>query len=220
MPGTSHSGYKNFRSCSAELARISSQPKTTCNGMRIGFGYTKSLISNTMPPKKDSTGVIFLKLKRQSSAYFVRISKKDTVLQLKNVLADMINQTGGLRLVDKPIPINDVMDVMNDQNIDIPKVGLNDNSDSEMDNDVADTTDNKNDTELNQTGINDPNIVKVSFEDLSLGAFEDQNNIYNTNIGEFTYEDTDKLESLPLQEFNIIPFKYKDEKFELFKPLD
>lgn len=173
-----------------------------------------------MAPKKDTKDVIFLKLKRQSSAYFVTISKGETVLQLKNLLVAMINQTGGLRITDKPIPINDVMDIMNDSYLEVPEIGLNDSSDSETNSNTNEENENKNSTGSAQTELSDPNLVKVDVKDITLGMFEDQINIYTTQPTELEIDDTAKIESLSLQDFNIIPFRYKDEKFEIFKPLD
>lgn len=175
-----------------------------------------------MPPKKDSGNLLFLKAKRQASTYFVGISKKDTVNQLKNVLVDMINQSGGLKLDDSPVPMNDDLEQINDQQMVVPKIGLNDSSDSEEENHDAgkNQNDDSNDAKSDDTEMNDPNRVKLTVDEITLGSFDNMNNIYSSNVSELTIEDGTKIETLFLQDFALIPFKYKDENFNIFKPQD
>lgn len=136
----------------------------------------------------------------------------------------MINSTNGIKLNDQPVSLDSV-DAMNtildNPNIEVPKIGLND-SDSENDDDGIENGNvvKDNDVEDKSVGteLNDNAQIEVSVTDVCLGTFDDINDIYRSKITELDTSDETKIDKLNLQDFVSIAFRYKDEEFRIYKP--
>lgn len=175
-----------------------------------------------MPPKKTNTDLVILKLKRQSSTYILDLNVKDTVATIKEKLVVLINSTNGLKIIDNPISLDLQSSLEHneaDKDIAIPKIGLNDSSDSDSNNDNNDDDDDlNNDTKSTATEINNNSNIRVTTDDIFLGKFENSNDIYDSKIIEFDELDSTKLGKLQLQDFTTFAFKLKSEDFKIYKP--
>lgn len=134
--------------------------------------------------------------------------------EIKNQLVEMINCTNGLKLNDEAVKLSDedLLDKLPD--VEVPKIGL-DSSDSE----AEDTSNNNNSIESAETEINDFTRIQITADDITLGLFQDVNDIYESKINELDLTDNDiKISQLELSNFSVVAFKYKDEKFSIYKP--
>jgi hypothetical protein len=175
-----------------------------------------------MPPKKNRANIKIIKVKRQATTYMVDISLKDTVDTLKEKLVQMINTTDGLKLIDKPIGLQeqDSMKLadINNESIKIPNIDLIDDSDSETENNVNNDKNNDQiDSDETKSNSNQ-NSIQISADGIKLGVFNDPNDIYNSEIADLDVEDTTKVEKLNLQDFATLAFKYGDEPYTIYEP--
>lgn len=177
-----------------------------------------------MPPKKASKNLLVLKLKRQSSTYVVESNANGTLDDLKVKLTTMINSTNGLKKDDTPISL-DVQDSMNlsagVDHVPVPKIGLNDSSDSETEKAIAENSEDEAidiEEKSTATELNDNSHIQVSADQIIIGKFENGADIYASAIEEFDEADDSKLDKLDLEDFASLAFKLKDEEFKIYKP--
>lgn len=128
----------------------------------------------------------------------------------------MVNGTGGLKIDDKPIPLTDqdemIIEGVNDELIKAPNIGLMDNSDS--DDNTNHEINNEIDTEINGTDSKD---TQITINDIHLGLFSDNNDIYNSEIKDMEFSDSTKIDTLNFQDFVNLAFRYKDEPYTIYE---
>lgn len=168
-----------------------------------------------MPPKSSTPNVRIIKIKRQGTTYMMEVPLKSTFLDLKNTLMLMVNGTGGLKIDDKPIPLSDQDEIlargMSDNSIKVPDIGLVDDSDSD-----TDLENGKNDTEINSN--TNSNNIQITVNNIHLGSFTDNHDIYNCEINDMAVSDSTKIENLNFQDFVSLAFRYDNEPYIIYEP--
>lgn len=182
---------------------------------RLGLAGDKKHTDSNMPPKKANADLLLLKLKRHSSTYIVDVRKKNDLAHLKAKLVEMINTTGGLPIVDKPITLHGNSGGPPD--IEMPIIGVAD-SDSESDSDLQarDGNDESKSASVS-TDITASTKILVKEEDITLGLFSQLGDIHSSNVTILDMPDSTKIDKLNWQDFIPIAFKHKDEEFKLYR---
>ena len=161
-----------------------------------------------MPQNKKNLPIIG-KFKRQSQTVFVTATPRETFGVLVTRLVDTINKTGGLKLENEPIGLDNEDDDGNEDlelpDIDIPKPSFETaSSDEEQQNSDEKDTDAGN--------------VQLDAEKLKFALPRDPSDIYQGGFEDMDCKTSDKISNLALTDYSVIAFALKDEDFRICQP--